>query len=98
MYVPALPELARSLGTDTSGAQVSLTGFLVGMIVGQLILGPISDAQGRRPVLLVGALGFAVLSVVCALAPTVVILDMARFGQGVAGGAGIVVARAVVTD
>ncbi|MFD4406505.1 multidrug effflux MFS transporter [Nocardia sp. NPDC058499] len=98
MYVPALPELARSLGTDTSGAQVSLTGFLVGMIVGQLILGPFSDARGRRPVLLVGALGFAALSVVCALAPTVVILDVARFGQGVAGGAGIVVARAVVTD
>ncbi|WP_280425551.1 Bcr/CflA family efflux MFS transporter [Nocardia carnea] len=98
MYVPALPELARSLGTDTSGAQVSLTGFLAGMIVGQLVLGPLSDVRGRRPVLLSGAVGFAALSVMCACAPTVVVLDAARFGQGVAGGAGIVVARAVVTD
>ncbi|WP_431939987.1 MFS transporter [Nocardia grenadensis] len=98
MYVPALPELARSLGTDTSGAQVSLTGFLVGVIAGQLVLGPLSDGSGRRPVLLSGALGFAVLSVVCALAPTVVVLDAARFDQGVAGAAGIVVSRAVVAD
>lgn len=98
MYVPALPELARSLGTDTSGAQMSLTGFLVGVIVGQLVLGPLSDGSGRRPVLLSGALGFAVLSVVCALAPTVAVLDAARFGQGVAGAAGIVVSRAVVAD
>ncbi|MFI5720602.1 multidrug effflux MFS transporter [Nocardia sp. NPDC051750] len=98
MYVPALPELARSLGSDTAGAQLSLTGFLAGIIVGQLILGPFSDTSGRRPVLLSGAIGFAGLSVVCALAPTAAILDIARFGQGVAGAAGIVVARAVVTD
>ncbi|WP_280397244.1 Bcr/CflA family efflux MFS transporter [Nocardia carnea] len=98
MYVPALPELARSLGTDTAGAQMSLTGFLAGIIVGQLVLGPFSDASGRRPVLFSGAVGFAVLSVACALAPTAAILDIARFGQGVAGAAGIVVARAVVTD
>ncbi|MBF6179305.1 multidrug effflux MFS transporter [Nocardia otitidiscaviarum] len=98
MYVPALPELARSLDTDMSGAQVSLTGFLVGVIVGQLVLGPLSDEIGRRPVLLSGTIGFTVLSVVCALAPTVAVLDVARFGQGVAGAAGIVVARAVVTD
>ncbi|MEU1980951.1 Bcr/CflA family efflux MFS transporter [Nocardia sp. NPDC019395] len=98
MYVPALPEMARSLSTDTSGAQVSLTGFLAGMIVGQLMLGPLSDASGRRPVLLSGTVGFAALSVACVLAPTVVILDIARFGQGIAGAAGIVVARAVVTD
>lgn len=98
MYVPALPELARSLGTDTSGAQASLTGFLIGVIAGQLVLGPLSDASGRRPVLLSGAVGFTVLSVACALAPTAAMLDAARFGQGIAGAAGIVVARAVVTD
>ncbi|MEU4311458.1 Bcr/CflA family efflux MFS transporter [Nocardia sp. NPDC024068] len=98
MYVPAMPELARSLGTDTAGAQLSLTGFLAGIIVGQLILGPLSDASGRRAVLLSGAAGFTVLSVACALAPTAAVLDVARFGQGVAGAAGIVVARAVVTD
>ncbi|WP_029901249.1 multidrug effflux MFS transporter [Nocardia brasiliensis] len=98
MYVPGLPDLATSLGTDASGAQLSLTGFLAGIIVGQLILGPLSDATGRRPVLLAGTAGFTVLSAVCALAPTIAVLDLARFGQGVSGAAGIVVARAVVAD
>ncbi|WP_460700700.1 multidrug effflux MFS transporter [Nocardia thraciensis] len=98
MYVPGLPELAESLGTDASGAQVSLTGFLVGIIVGQLVLGPLSDIVGRRPVLLSGTAGFALLSTICALAPTIAVLDVARFGQGVSGAAGIVVARAVVAD
>ncbi|MBF6065666.1 Bcr/CflA family efflux MFS transporter [Nocardia terpenica] len=98
MYIPALPDMAASLGTDASDAQLSLTGFLAGIIVGQLVLGPLSDTVGRRPVLLWGTLGFATLSVVCALAPTMAVLDIARCGQGISGGAGIVVARAVVTD
>ncbi|WP_280272968.1 multidrug effflux MFS transporter [Nocardia wallacei] len=98
MYVPGLPDLAASLDTDASGAQLSLTGFLAGIIVGQLVLGPLSDGIGRRPVLLTGTAGFAALSALCASAPTIAILDLARFGQGVSGAAGIVVARAVVAD
>ncbi|MBF6328064.1 multidrug effflux MFS transporter [Nocardia transvalensis] len=98
MYVPGLPDMATSLGTDAAGAQLSLTGFLAGIIVGQLVLGPLSDVAGRRPVLLAGTVAFAALSAVCALAPTVEVLDAARVGQGVSGAAGIVVARAVVTD
>ncbi|MEU7213096.1 Bcr/CflA family efflux MFS transporter [Streptomyces sp. NPDC044989] len=98
MYVAALPDLARSLGTDASGAQLSLTSFLVGIIAGQLALGPLSDAVGRRPVLIGGSVLFAGFSLVCALAPTVAVLNSARVGQGVAGAAGIVVSRAVVTD
>ncbi|MFG3249458.1 Bcr/CflA family efflux MFS transporter [Streptomyces sp. NPDC048187] len=98
MYVPAMPDLARSLGTDASGAQLSLTSFLVGIIAGQLALGPLSDAVGRRPVLIGGSVLFAGFSIVCALAPTVAVLNSARVGQGVVGAAGIVVSRAVVTD
>ncbi|QIK07585.1 multidrug effflux MFS transporter [Streptomyces sp. ID38640] len=98
MYVPALPDLARSLSTDASGAQMSLTGFLAGIIVGQLVLGPLSDAVGRRPVLIGGSVLFAAFSTVCALAPTVEVLIAARVGQGIAGAAGIVVSRAVVAD
>ncbi|GAA2267251.1 Bcr/CflA family drug resistance efflux transporter [Streptomyces ruber] len=98
MYVPALPDLARSLGTDAAGAQMSLTGFLVGIIIGQLLLGPLSDATGRRPVLIAGSLLFAAFSTVCALAPTVEVLNAARVGQGITGAAGIVVSRAVVAD
>lgn len=98
MYVPGLPEVARSLQTDSAGAQVSLTGFLAGVIVGQFVLGPLSDGVGRRPVLLGGTLMFAVFSVLCGFAPVAVVLDVARVGQGIAGAAGIVVARAVMTD
>ncbi|MEU8782481.1 multidrug effflux MFS transporter [Streptomyces sp. NPDC048637] len=98
MYVPALPALARSLATDASGAQLSLTSFLAGIIAGQLVLGPLSDAVGRRPVLIGGSVVFAVFSTVCAVASTVAVLNTARVGQGIAGAAGIVVSRAVVTD
>ncbi|MEV0223334.1 multidrug effflux MFS transporter [Streptomyces sp. NPDC050704] len=98
MYVPGLPDLARSLDTNASGAQMSLTGFLAGIIVGQLVLGPLSDAVGRRPVLVCGTVLFAVFSAVCALAPTLEVLNAARVGQGITGAAGIVVARAVVAD
>ncbi|MFI9406928.1 Bcr/CflA family efflux MFS transporter [Nocardia sp. NPDC052316] len=98
MYVPGLPDLAASLSSDASGAQMSLTGFLAGIIVGQLILGPVSDAVGRRGVLLWGTALFTVLSLACAVAPTIAVLDAARFGQGLSGAAGIVVARAVVAD
>lgn len=98
MYVPGLPEVARSLKTDSAGVQVSLTAFLAGVIVGQFVLGPLSDGVGRRPVLLGGTLLFAAFSVVCGFAPLAVVLDVARVGQGVAGAAGIVVARAVMTD
>ncbi|GAB3585771.1 multidrug effflux MFS transporter [Amycolatopsis endophytica] len=98
MYVPGLPDLARSLGTRPSAAQLSLTTFLVGVVAGQLVLGPVSDTTGRRPVLLAGTALFAVSSLVCALAPSIVVLDVARLCQGFTGAAGIVVARAVITD
>ncbi|MGC7100994.1 multidrug effflux MFS transporter [Amycolatopsis lurida] len=98
MYVSGLPELTRSLGTSISAAQLSLTTFLVGVLAGQLVLGPISDGAGRRPVLLAGSASFAGFSLVCALAPTIEVLNLARLCQGVAGAAGIVVARAVITD
>ncbi|MEU8878120.1 MFS transporter [Streptomyces javensis] len=98
MYIPGLPDLARSLGTDASGAQMSLTGFLTGIIAGQLVLGPLSDAVGRRPVLISGTGLFTLFSVVCALAPTMAVLNAARVGQGFSGAAGIVIARAVIAD
>ncbi|MFG3258628.1 Bcr/CflA family efflux MFS transporter [Streptomyces sp. NPDC048172] len=98
MYVPGLPDVARSLGTDASGAQTSLTAFLAGIIAGQLLLGPLSDAVGRRPVLLWGTALFTLFSLACAAAPTLAVFDAARVGQGAAGAAGIVVSRAVVTD
>ncbi|MEV8634015.1 multidrug effflux MFS transporter [Streptosporangium sp. NPDC051023] len=98
MYVPGFPALARSLETTGPSVQLSMTAFLVGLAAGQLLLGPVSDAVGRRRVLLSGAALFTVLSLVCAVAPDINVLNAARLLQGVAGAAGMVVARAVLTD
>ncbi|WP_031261176.1 MFS transporter, partial [Curtobacterium sp. B18] len=69
MYIPALPAIARDLGTTPGAVQLSLTAFLVAFAVGQLLAGPVSDGIGRRPLMLVGTAVFAVASVGCALAP-----------------------------
>lgn len=98
LYLPALPHIARSLSTSDASAQLTLSGALVGLAVGQLLAGPLSDRVGRRRPLLVGLVGFAVLSAVCALAPTIGTLVVARIAQGLCGAAGLVVARAVVRD
>ncbi len=97
-YLPALPELSRDLGASTSATQLTLTACLLGLATGQLLGGPVSDAVGRRRPILAGVAGFAGLSVLCALAPTVWVLVGLRFLQGMGGGVGIVIARAVVRD
>ncbi|ROP58704.1 DHA1 family bicyclomycin/chloramphenicol resistance-like MFS transporter [Curtobacterium sp. PhB115] len=98
MYIPALPAIARDLGTTPGAVQLSLTAFLVAFAVGQLLVGPVSDGIGRRPMLVVGTALFAVASVGCALAPDVVTLVVARVVQGLAGAAGAVAGRAMVSD
>ncbi|PYY55360.1 Bcr/CflA family drug resistance efflux transporter [Curtobacterium sp. MCSS17_011] len=98
MYIPALPAIARDLGTTPGAVQLSLTAFLVAFAVGQLLVGPVSDGVGRRPMLVVGTALFALASVGCALAPDVVTLVVARVAQGLAGAAGAVAGRAMVSD
>jgi MFS transporter, DHA1 family, multidrug resistance protein len=98
LYLPALPHIAGNLSTSDSSAQLTLSGALVGLAVGQLFAGPLSDRVGRRRPLLIGLAGFAVMSVLCALAPTIGTLVVARVAQGLCGAAGLVVARAVVRD
>lgn len=98
MYVPGFPALGHALHAGTSAVQLTMTAFLAGLVVGQLVIGPISDGIGRRRLLIGGVAGFAVLSVVSALAPSITALTAARFLQGIAGSAGMVLARAVVTD
>ena len=97
-YIAALPELQRSLATSASVAQLTLTTFIVGLAVGQLVLGPISDARGRRGILVASTVAFTVLCVVCALSPNPAVLLGARLLQGIAAGAGVALGRAVVTD
>ncbi|MEV6755866.1 Bcr/CflA family multidrug efflux MFS transporter [Streptomyces sp. NPDC051214] len=98
MYLPALPEVTRSLHTSAATAQLTLTACLTGMALGQLVVGPMSDKWGRRRPLLVGLLVYILATAICAFAPTVELLVAFRLLQGLAGAAGIVIARAVVRD
>jgi DHA1 family bicyclomycin/chloramphenicol resistance-like MFS transporter len=98
MYLPALPEVTKSLNAPAATVQLTITTCLVGMALGQLVVGPMSDRWGRRRPLLTGLAVYVVATVLCALAPTVESLVAFRLAQGLAGAAAIVIARAVVRD
>ncbi len=98
MYLPAFPDMADDLETSASRIQLTLTACMIGLAVGQAFAGPLSDVLGRRIPLIFGLLAFALLSILCMIAPTVEILVVLRLLQGLAGAAGIVLARAVVRD
>ena len=98
MYLPAFPELATDFGASASAIQLTLTSCLVGVAVGQLVFGSLSDARGRRGPLLVGLVVYTVASALCALAPDAPTLAGLRFVQGFAAGAAVVASRAVVRD
>ncbi len=97
-YLPALPAIARALQTDSAGAQLTLSIYLLGFGAGQLILGPLSDRFGRRPVLLWSMAAFVLASVACALAQSIEALVVARFLQALGACGGPVLGRAVVRD
>lgn len=98
MYLPGLPALERTLATDSGGVQRTLSVFFLGLAIGQLVLGPLSDRYGRRGPLLVGNLLFIAASIACALAPTIDSLIAARFVQAFGSCAGMVISRAMVRD
>ena len=98
LYLPAFPGMAGDLNTTAAGVQLTMTTFLVGLGLGQLFIGPLSDGIGRRKPLLAGTFVCAAASAACALAPTAEILASARFLQGLGGAAGVVLARAIVAD
>ncbi|MCE3030672.1 MULTISPECIES: multidrug effflux MFS transporter [Streptomyces] len=98
MYLPSLPEVTRSLHAPAATVQLTLTACLLGMALGQLVVGPMSDRWGRRRPLLIGLAVNLVATALCALAPNVETLVAFRLVQGLAGAAGIVIARAVVRD
>jgi MFS transporter, DHA1 family, multidrug resistance protein len=98
MYLPGLPSMTRELHAAASAGQLTITACMVGLGLGQLVAGPLSDARGRRGTLLTGIMAYAVASAACAAAPSMAFLVGARLVQGMAGGFGIVVARAIVRD
>lgn len=97
-YLPALPTITTELGATNAQTQLTLTGLLLGLGLGQLVIGPWSDSVGRRRPLLVGLVAHAAMSVLCALAPSIGMLTTTRVLQGVSGAAVAVVVMAMVRD
>lgn len=98
MYLPSFPTIVEDYGTSASLVQISLTTCLLGLGLGQLIIGPMSDVLGRRKPLLIFLLLYLVASVTCAFAPSIYLFIAARFLQGFAAAGGIVISRAIVRD
>ena len=98
MYLPALPTITTDLHTTASTIQLTLTGTLVGLALGQLVIGPLSDALGRRRPLLIGAGLHLLASLAIIVAPNVATLGVLRVLQGVGAAAGAVIAMAIVRD
>jgi DHA1 family bicyclomycin/chloramphenicol resistance-like MFS transporter len=98
MIIPALPATAIGLGVSASTIQLTITLYLVGLAVGQLVYGPISDLFGRRPVLLFGLALFTLAGAVAAMAPNAGVLIGARVLQSIGGCGGLVLGRAIVRD
>ena len=97
-YLPALPELSAEMAASDAQVQLTITGLLVGLGLGQLIIGPLSDTVGRRLPLLIGLAAHGAMSLLCALAPSIGMLTATRALQGVAGAAVSVVVMAIVRD
>src|SRR5260221_2279094 len=98
MLVPALPVLATAFGRDISIAQMTVSLYMVGIACSQIIMGPLSDRFGRRPVLLAGLGLMVAASAACIFAETLPQLIAARFLQALGGATGMVVSRAVIRD
>ncbi len=98
LYLPALPVITQGFGAGMGQAQLTLTALLLAFGLSQLIWGPLSDRFGRKPILLWGMTAYTLASVACALAPSMAWLIAGRTVQGIAMGAGVMAARAVVRD
>lgn len=98
MYLPSLPSIARLLDASTAQVQFTISSYLIGFAVGQIVYGPISDRHGRKPVLLSALALYCAASLVCALSTSIHMLIVARALQALGGSGGIVLARAMVRD
>lgn len=98
MYLPALPVIAEQFGVPAGSAQMTLSTYILGFAVGQLLYGPMADSIGRKPVILGGTLVFAAAAVACALAQSIEQLITMRFFHGLAAAAASVVINALMRD
>lgn len=98
LYLPALPQIATHLNTSATLVQFSLTATLLGIALGQIFIGPVSDINGRKKPLILSLLVFIVISFMCSFASSIWELIIFRFIQGLAGSGGIVLSRAIACD
>jgi DHA1 family bicyclomycin/chloramphenicol resistance-like MFS transporter len=98
LFVPALPDVARGFHATAASAQLTITLYIVGLSIGQLIYGPISDRFGRRPILLFGLTVYTVASIAASLSPSLGALVAARVAQALGGCVGLVLGRAIARD
>ena len=98
MYLASLPDIARQLGASTAQVQLTISAYLIGFAVGQIVYGPLSDRHGRKPVLLAAVALYCVATLACALSTSIEMLIAGRFVQALGGSGGIVLARAIVRD
>jgi len=98
MYLPSLPDIGRALGAPVAQVQLTISSYLIGFAIGQILYGPVSDIYGRRPVLMAALVLFTAASFVCPSAQSIDILIAARFMQAIGGAGAIVLARAMVRD
>ena len=98
LLVPALPQLATTFRSDISIAQMTVSLYMVGIACSQLVMGPLSDRFGRRPVLLSGLALMVAASAACIFAQNLPQLIAARFLQALGGAAGLVISRAIIRD
>ncbi|HVV62369.1 MAG TPA: multidrug effflux MFS transporter [Pseudolabrys sp.] len=98
MYLPSLPDIARLLHASTAQTQFTISSYLIGFAVGQIVYGPFSDRHGRKPVLIIAVALYCVATLGCALSTSIEMLIVARALQAVGGSGGVVLARAIVRD
>lgn len=98
LYLPSLPAIGRAFASDTAEVQLTLSVFLAGFALSQVVYGPLSDRYGRRPVLIGGLALYVAASLACMAAPGIGLLIAARFLQALGACAGVVLGRAVVRD
>ncbi len=98
MYLPAMPEMTRVFSTSVSSVQLGLTFCMVGLAVGQIIFGPLSDRYGRKPVLYFSLLLYIAATLFCCLSQDIDTFNFARLLQGLGGAGAIVYSRSAPTD
>lgn len=97
-YLPALPSMINVFSATTTQIQLTITCFLIGLALGQLIMGPLSDKFGRKPILIVSLAMFIVATIGCLCVDTIQAFICFRLIQGIAGSGGVVVSRSIVAD